>query len=281
MIRFLCGLLIAALVFVAPQARAGSAKQSFERYQQIAQVGLGQQPNIAQLQPSPGGVTPTYTAGACANNHATFTTSPQSFPNMNGGVAYASNGLVVVGFVQDQNYSPPASHLPSTFQIGLTNLTYISGSDDGTLRSSLWYAAVTAGTTDTITLTQPGGSTSTYTAVCAAFITGMTATPTGSSSVAYGSASTGATVASPFNINASGFGVVLYGSVNASVAGAGEVITFTNTTAARDQNSLNAGNIQITMAHQIAPVTSWSPAASGSPTAISFGYALSAAAWAP
>jgi hypothetical protein len=92
MIRFIAGILIAAFALCAPQANARSAKQSFEHYQKIAQVG--QIPGWPPLQPQ--------VSGSCVPSTAATNflarTSGLSTPETNA-TCFLINDLVTAGAI--------------------------------------------------------------------------------------------------------------------------------------------------------------------------------------
>jgi hypothetical protein len=164
--------------------------------------------------------------------------------------------------------------------VGGNTATYISGANEGSSVTTLWYAAVNSGDADTVVFTQ-GVQTSGYIGVAGAFLTGMTAAPTASTKLTYGS-DNGGVSPTPISIPTNGFGLIVYGSVNPTATGTGEAITFTGTTSSSgDSSAISATHLQIAFAHQVGAVSNWSPTVTGSPNSINFAYALSAAAWGP
>lgn len=230
-------------------------------------------PSIVSYYKTVSGGGATYTAGPSFVRNTAFSGSAQTF-SMNGGVNYGT-GLVIVGFIQDQVYVPGTND--PTITIGGTTMAKVAGTDDGSLRSSLWQAVVSAGNGDTLSVTAGALASSSNIGVASAFISGLSSSvKTGSQSLPYGSQLGGFTMVSPFAINAGGFGIILFGTTNS--VGATGVPAFTNTTVGAGDTLATATSVQIAMAHTATATGAWNPTVT-STAAINFAYSLSAAAW--
>lgn len=251
-------LLLAALLCLSPSA-------ALPWWQSVAQQSVGGAP-----------AAPTYTAGAATTSLTNgFSAGTKTITNLNGGVNFPAGAKVYAFVGQNQGATIIGSPV-----LGGVAATLVTGSQDSSTKCQFYFSTMAGAAADTFTF---DGNTIDQITVVAAYMTNVTAAPTDSKNLTFGSSSQPVTPSAATTVPSTGFGVAgVYGSSALLVNGT-NTPTWTNTTAGAGDINVNpaSGSQQQALLAHTATSGSWAPTASTSPVGLSFISCMSSIAVGP